>query len=703
MFSLLPLFLFGGSVLATSEWKTVKNYNTGSSQFWACDSVVTTALTYDYVPLGEGEYSAYYDAMCGYSPCVGSMMLCCNQLSDSDSHKMDQVYHIAAQTCSEYSSYQYDWTYYRDQFENATKNFLDPSDIKNISLPIYAPTYANMTLAEETYVAYNAFYKNLDDATYYGIGVFVYFAVLFVIASVFNLLTRIGVVQKFCNPFVNKLRSYLTIPSLCPKGKNAQPVGWKYFSSMLPNRQESLVGLGLTIMQIVFYCIPYHQNELPALFVTAQKGWTRLIADRAGIMAFGKVPLVILLAGRNNLLCFCTGIKYSSFIQYHKMVARWLFVDALIHGVGYTITEQGEYTLDLEDLYFVCGITALVIVGVMLLCSMNVFRRHTYEIFLYTHIILAVALIVMCWYHCNTLGWCEWIIAASAVWFTDRLVRVIRMSTFGFRNSQIEMMSNETFKVTVDKPSHFHSTPGQFGYVYFSDSLLFFQNHPFTLVSGKDHVTLYIKAKRGITAKIMRQLKANGGKLTKRVCIEGPYGESSPIQRYDNTLLIAGGAGIPGMADYAIQFAESKTNIKFIWFQRKVGEPEIYIRDFLPKLKDTNVDIDMYLTQEGKQHSEEIYEAISQYADGFGSDDAGSSSSASDKNEVSEHSEKIKVKYGRPDMKSLVREEMSDIEGSVAIVSCGPAKMEDDLNAAVAEEVERSKSRIDLFDEMQIW
>ncbi|QPG74320.1 hypothetical protein FOA43_001647 [Brettanomyces nanus] len=681
----------------------------GSPEFWSCDSAVTSSLVFDFLPLGLAENSAFYDAMCGYEPCIGSMMLCCDELVNSDPSKMKKIFHVASEACTMYSSFHYKWTYYRDQYENATKNVINPSDITNYSLPVYGPTYPNMTDAILINKGYQYFYKNLDDATFYSIGIWVYFGLVILIAAFFKFLKRTGASQMLCNPLINIIRSYITLPAMIPDGHCSEQFGWKYFSFLLPNRIESLVGFGLTIVEIVFYCIPYHQKESAYLFTTSDQAWKRYVADRAGILSFGKVPLLILFAGRNNMLCFLTGIKYSSFIQYHKMVSRWMLIDALIHAVSYTIIEKGAYVAALKESYFACGVAASVIGGCMWLFSFHVFREYSYEIFLYFHIIMAIAFIIMCWYHCNTLGWGEWLITACCLWGVDRLIRVLRMTRFGYQTARFEIINETSYRVTVPRPKSFNSAPGQYGFVYFSDPFLFFQNHPFTLINNGDSITFYIKAKKGVTARIMKQLsKTREGTMLKKICIEGPYGDSSPVGRFDNTLLIAGGAGIPGVADYAMKLGareELKMRIKFVWILQTLKGTETYIRDLVSKLRNTKVEVDLYLTQETSQSSNDVQRLLSQCVYCVSCDEElTSSSSENNKKRETSNIDFISINYGRPEMKDLLKEELESFgAGSLAIVSCGPGKMGDALRSAVSKEVLKSKSRIDFFDELQVW
>ncbi len=699
--TLLSFLTIISAAKADANWKTVLRLNNGSPEFWSCDSAVTSYLVFDFATNSTLEYAAYYDVMCGYDPCVGSMMLCCDKLANSDQAKMKKIYLVAASSCAEYSSFHHDWTYFRDQHKNATNKHLLLEDIKNTSMPIYLPAYTNMTAAFTTFDGYKAFYQNLDDATYYAIGNWLFFALVLVITSVFNLLKRIGLHVNHNNIFVNHIKSFITIPALFPNGNYQRPFGWKYLSILLPNRQDSIILSLFTIFQIVIYSLPYNQDEAASLFTTSTRAWQRFVADRSGILAFGKVPLLIIFAGRNNFLGYLTGKKYSDFIQYHKIIATWMFLDALIHSIYYTILEKGEYTLDLQSLYFVCGVIATSLAGGIILFALHPFRRYMYECFLYFHIIMVVAFIVMCWYHCQELGWCEWIILSCALWVFDRLFRIVRMIRFGYKKAHVEMINDTLFKITINKPKSFHSTPGQYGFIYFKDPLLFFQNHPFTIIESEENILCYIKAKRGITSHIMKRLmRSPEGVLDTYVCVEGPYGKTAPIHHYKKGLLIAGGTGIPGIIDYAIKFGKqnlSCTRIKFVWIIGNLDGFETYIHDLISQLRNQPVEIDFYLTH---GNASEMAKNRSKVVELTCTKNFESSDSESDQ-KPDDSVDFIHIKYGRPNIKNLLKENIG--EASCAIVSCGPDRLEDNIRAEFSIMVKSSKETLDLFDELQVW
>jgi ferric-chelate reductase len=65
---------------------------------------------------------------------------------------------------------------------------------------------------------------------------------------------------------------------------------------------------------------------------------------RAALLTVAQLPLVILLAGKNNLIGHVTGVSYERLQVLHRWVARTLFLTATLHG-AYQIYGWNQYDL----------------------------------------------------------------------------------------------------------------------------------------------------------------------------------------------------------------------------------------------------------------------------------------------------------------------------------------------------------------------
>ncbi|GME82922.1 unnamed protein product [Ambrosiozyma monospora] len=717
-FAILPFLLQLLYLTSTAEskeaWQTSLRLPGYNAYVSGCMSTTTTLYTFNY---GISAYGRQYsfNKICNYPPATGTFLYCLSGLLGQD--KMKEVLQTFNRQCMTYTETDYGIQHFVDQYNNASNYIVEPSSIENISLPLYVPTYPNLTYAQGYTDSVTAFYTNYDLSVAFAYGQLIYFAVVMLLGGLYKLIKAMNLQQSLVHPIINSFRSYVTIPSMFPNGKMWRPWGgYKIFTGLFPDRLDSIICFGYVLLHIIFLVYPYHSSSKHFYMYKSTAAEIRqYLADRAGIMAFGEIPLLILFAGRNNFLTFFSGFKFSSFIHFHKMVSRTMIIMAIIHSSNYTIIEKAYWASALKERYFACGLAATTLAGCIWLFSFHPLRTRAYEIFLYTHIIMVAAFVAMCWYHCKEQGLCEYIVASCAIWASDRVARIVRMCAFGYHKAEITVVNEESFKVCLRKPSNFSSHPGQYAFVYFTDSLLWFQSHPFSLLNDGEHVFFYIKVKKGITKRIFDELIANDGVLSKKICIEGPYGEPSFVGKYDNALLMTAGSGMPGIFNHALNLSvkEKPQNIKLIWINKTMEDMNFYIADLLSKLKDTRIIIDIYLTRETSVES-----AKSAYGDSNNNLTSVSFSSSEDYSDENSNKEGmirlelvdkdvpsfINIKVGKPNMDELIPQEIESFGGgSVGIIACGPPVMMDHLNHAVSHEVLRYHSRLDYFDEYQTW
>ncbi|GAV26752.1 hypothetical protein PMKS-000208 [Pichia membranifaciens] len=685
-FVVLALLLHFNLVTAKLLGTTIRQ-GSGISELNTC-RVGVAKLTFDYKMLGRSAYSKFWDAPCGYPPSIGTFLLCTYEISGNNTSLQPSIFKTFAKRCHDYSSYDYPVSYYEEQFKNATENYVPLSQL-NSSLPIYSATLPKMKLLLETYENSKATDYNVDASTWFAVAVCGYFLLLIAISALYNFSRRFGFTKRINGSKLSKLfQKYLIFPTLLPNGSFSQNYCYRFFTMLFPNRIQFVTDFFLFGLQVAFYCAPYKYIE---------KGyWVAYVGYRSGIMSLGKIPLLILFAGRNNFLLWVTGWSYSTFLHFHKVVAGWMFIDALIHSVAYTIDYRGFYVNSLQYTYFACGIAATVFAGVLCLHSLHVFRRGFYEYFLAIHVVLALCLIVMVWHHCNILGWMEWLVAACCVWFFDRLVRAIRMFAFGYKTATITVIGDQLMKVEVPKPAWWIHGPGTYGFIYFS-GIIFWENHPFTVVVEDGKICAYIKVKMGVTSRIWNKLIKNNNKMTWRICIEGPYGgELTPmLKKYDDALFLAGGSGAPAI----LEGATKATNGKLFW----VAQQMIFVTAYQTLIEKINIPIDIYITRETSV--DRTYSKRQLLSDSeLDSQSTDSSDKETSDKETDNNVSQIRVCYGRPDINEIIETEIRASNAkNVGIIACGPPIMMDNIRHVITNHVTDWDKGIDFFDEFQIW
>ncbi|KAJ4345626.1 uncharacterized protein N0V89_011760 [Didymosphaeria variabile] len=312
---------------------------------------------------------------------------------------------------------------------------------------------------------------------------------------------------------------------------------------------------------------------------------------RTGVLAFAHMPVLFLFSSRNNVLLWLTNWSHSTYLLLHRWIARFFLLQTLLHSIIALVLYQntGAYATSLPLLWWIWGCVATIAAVIIVLTSVLVMRQRAYELFLVTHIVMAVICVVGCWYHVwfgyeNCFGYESWLYATIAVWFSDRLARVARVLHIGLRRADVSDVGSTI--VRVDIPGIRWSAPGTCVYVYFPTlhPLRPWENHPFSVIptamlhrppstgqprsesmdvekqpslkiSGSptsnavsytnSGLTLFIRKSTGMT----KALKEHKTLLT---LIEGPYPTHPTVSalRSDRLLLIGGGIGITGLLPF---------------------------------------------------------------------------------------------------------------------------------------------------------
>ncbi|KAF2098869.1 hypothetical protein NA57DRAFT_76105 [Rhizodiscina lignyota] len=498
----------------------------------------------------------------------------------------------------------------------------------------------------------------------------------------------------FVSGILRKLRPYLIWPSTMGTYQ-VRPL--PYLLGNAPTVGQTLYIVMFVILNIVLTSVGYESRQPNAWYATRWREIMAFVLYRTGNFAYIMSPLIFLFASRNNVLLWLTNWSHSTFIVLHRWIARVFTLQVLLHSIIAVVLykEEGTYSSEVSQPYWIWGIVATLCCVILTFGSGLYVRNFAYEIFLITHIVLSVILIVGCWYHAYDLykflgGYEDWIYAVSAVWFFDRLMRVARVLIAGPRRAKVTQLGERY--VRIDVPGiRWGSEPGKHVYIYFPtlNPLRPWENHPFSVLptallqpshlrvgsesqsrSSSDRpeeqsdvakndalksrvsalqnsrptvgLTLYVRQSTGMT----KSLRAGDNLLT---FVEGPYPNNSTAEvlRCDRLLLISGGIGITGL----LPFVNNHWNVKLAW---SVKESARCLID----------DLDGVLSQIPDRD----------------------------------------VRIGnRLDVKQLLAEEMEAGWGKVGVVVSGPGGLCDDVRAAVAAAGRLGKTEFELEVEAYSW
>lgn len=414
------------------------------------------------------------------------------------------------------------------------------------------------------------------------------------------------------NRMVRSIRQYFTLPALLGD-RHGRPVKLLFKLSLkAPTRGQSIILFGYLVLNVVFLVIEYDVFTPNPFLVNKMDQHLRYLGNRTGIIAFTQLPLVVLFAGRNNILIKCTGWSYNTFQVYHRWVARMMIVHSIIHGVCFTwlavIGHVVAYKWEDVTNWRAANIAVYISIFMFIL-SLGAFRSRLYEIFLFSHKCMYIIFIVGIARHCYNFGWMGWVYAAVGVHATERLIRFGRVIVSGTKNeAYAEIFDDDTFRLSVSYSKRWNIEPGQYAYVRILTKDLFWQAHPFSIYKsptpGDDTIHFAIKAKQGATRKIAQKLRSNANNVgVFSVLIEGPYGVHAPVENYETVFLLAGGMGVTATyayAQYLQSIAKQGQRIVFLWVIQNTVPLEWFGEEILSLVNQSNIEVQIYITRDVK-------------------------------------------------------------------------------------------------------
>ena len=675
--------------------------------FYTCNLQISLSVSYCATPYNATCLCANKNALATYAGCLAF-----------DNRNTTTAVNYMMNYCEENGNVTVEKDWYEKSYQYFLSNAKTEKEIPNFNktIPIDVPfklDEAEMKLYER---AYKQFLGNYDDSLYYGAGILGYWLLIMCIGAIVNWgkVMFPGLTKKLTSKPINLWRQYVSMPATFRKKKAEELRIFKFFDSLIPSRFESIVIFLFYIVVLMIHAMNMHYVDGDPVFENNKyNSQARNVADRTGITGTIMMPLVFLFSSRNNFLQWLTGWNYSTFVTYHRHIARVMFILIALHSILFTVLLRDDMS-EFSETYMIWGVLATVSGGIILFQAMLFFRRRWYEIFLFIHILFAALYVAGTWIHVDELGYVWFVYPAVAVWCADRVVRIARLVIFGFPKARVSLLADDTIKVEIPKPSYWKTIPGGHAFIHFLKPTYFWQSHPFTFVESPadTHIILYCKVKGGITHSLYQLLvRSPGQAITMRVGVEGPYGEPTPARYADTAVFIAGGNGIPGIYSEVMDMArrmpnETKNAMKLYWIIRDYKSLE-WFNDELTLLGNTNIETTIYVTKPD----------LSNLLTGDGSDDT-SSKKESDSQDMNLESKEslqgvdlvksrfshITFKEGRPSIEDIVDLEIKESNGSVAFVACGHPAMVDETRYFCSRNVDNpQKKRVDFYEQVQVW
>jgi predicted ferric reductase len=254
------------------------------------------------------------------------------------------------------------------------------------------------------------------------------------------------------------------------------------------------------------------------------------VGFRCGVITIAQLPLIFLLAGKNNIIGFFSGISYERINWLHRWCARCMLLTATLH-MGYFLGAWAPYDYigyQLKNNKIVWkGLAAWVVLVWINISSVAPIRGLSYEIFVLQHLISFALLLGFIFIHTpvemNVYVWLP-----VGIFFFDRILRALNVMTrnlnffrpggfYGCRRTKgaftckarFTPLPHDTTRITIRDPPVTWK-PGQ--HVFLScHSIVPLQSHPFTIASIPDDRVLefLVKAETGGTRRFFKHAKKN--------------------------------------------------------------------------------------------------------------------------------------------------------------------------------------------------
>lgn len=396
--------------------------------------------------------------------------------------------------------------------------------------------------------------------------------------------------------------------------------------------------------------------------------------DLSGFFASYTIVLTFFTANKaNSLFSLAFGIPYERMVELHNLSSVVSIVLGLFHVItSYEYDQDSQYSAlsDSKNWWRFLfdgatnrsGMVALTSMVLLVVLSFFRFIRHyAYQMWLFSHIVLALATLVGLLLHDVLIA-----IVIIAWWVLDLVVRYVYQSSFEY-NIQASLRKIDTtddhrdpaIEITFPKPFDFNA--GQFVRIAVP-ALSVFEFHPITISSApqEENVTLHVRALGNWT----QRLVALGVDST-RVLMEGPYGAPSVDldndQQYQSVLLISGGIGVTPCQSigksllHQHQILDRKlSKLKFVWVVRNLRMVQeivpLGLLESVEELEDT-LEVDVYCTRPGSEDNAMMERSTVPY----------------------------QVHTGRPDMdevfETMKAEALKRGESYVAVIACGPKQL----------------------------
>ncbi|KUJ20617.1 ferric reductase-like protein like transmembrane component [Mollisia scopiformis] len=315
---------------------------------------------------------------------------------------------------------------------------------------------------------------------------------------------------------------------------------------------------------------------------------------RAAWLAVAQVPLLILLAGKNNLIGAVTGVGYERLNVLHRWTARILLILVTLHMLFLHVSWNAYDLGPLEYATDSCIPTGWAVYAILIWINISTIapiRVLSYEFFVVQHIITFFGFIIAVMMHLPSTALYSrtYIYIPIALYLIDRIIRSARFAWNNIRpgHATLTALEGGVTRVTIKSKAIKKWKAGS--HVFLSIPRYGFnQSHPATIASVPEShngdLVFLLKSHKGFTSRLFRASSHESStkesvEVSHLALIDGPYGSShADFACFDTIFLISGSTGttftLPILLDIASRAQSQKLPIKritFLWIVKNTA------------------------------------------------------------------------------------------------------------------------------------
>ncbi|KAK5418691.1 hypothetical protein LTR06_002441 [Exophiala xenobiotica] len=422
-------------------------------------------------------------------------------------------------------------------------------------------------------------------------------------------------------------------------------------------------------------------------------------------------------------------LKFSQHVTFGRVPTRFqtIFISLLIITHVFASTwnipwsdPELEVLPILRNRTGTLGLIAGIALTVILLQSPKVFRALSYEFFHQLHIVLVMLMTIFLWKHLDGLPQRGLLLGFVIFWAAFRTWRfaTLLFRSFGTAVSKVkvELLPGGAVKLNISSPRPWKYRPGQSLYLTIP-SIGLWTAHPFSVAwsgveqplsrndsiktvkekapvvssrvvemietQGEQTMSLIVKKHRGLTRKLWERAEKASSPLTLNAYIEGPYGTERSLSSYGTVMLFASGVGITHQLPYVKAlvegFSQGTVAVKRMTLVWVIPTTECldWVRPWMHEI----------LGMEGRREVLRVLLYVTR---------AGLSQS------IRSPSEMVRMSRGRPDVQSLMWNEMEQKIGCLGVSVCAGGGLADEVRRVSRLMLDRG-ANLDLIEEGFGW